>query len=153
MTNTTAAAAPAARKTTDATAAAGSTASRTPAPAAPKAPTAKAPKAPAAKSTKASPCKCGCAEQTIRPEAMYRPGHDARHAGAVGKAILAGGDAKALLATLPTERLREKAQGMVQASADRKARRAQSGDAMREARKAAKAAYDKALAEALAPKA
>lgn len=122
----------------------------------PAAPAAKAPKATpapaaAAKPASAQPCRCGCGEQTIRPEALYRPGHDARHAGAIAKAILAGADAAEALKPL-TPRLQEKAKGIVQAAADRKSRRAASGDAMRAARAAAKAAYDKALAEALAPR-
>jgi hypothetical protein len=42
---------------------------------------------------------------------MYRPGHDARHAGAVARAITENPkQAKALLATLPSDALRAKAQ-------------------------------------------
>lgn len=34
------------------------------------------------------PCGCGCGEN-VPPKSAYRPGHDARHAGAVGRAIAA----------------------------------------------------------------
>lgn len=53
------------------------------------------------------PCNCGCGE-TITTRAMYRPGHDARHAGAVGRQIAQDGDESALDA-LPSENLRSKA--------------------------------------------
>lgn len=33
-------------------------------------------------------CRCGCKEP-IAPKRTYRPGHDARHAGAVARALLA----------------------------------------------------------------
>lgn len=44
------------------------------------------PEAPAPKATPTpDPCRCGCGEATRRPEARYVSGHDARHAGEVGR--------------------------------------------------------------------
>lgn len=69
--------------------------------------------APKASTTVASGvCHCGCKGKTSKGKG-YLPGHDARHAGQVARAILAtpvGGDNRDhLLATLPTEALRNKA--------------------------------------------
>lgn len=59
-------------------------------------------------------CACTCGEQ-VGPKAMYRPGHDARHAGAVARAMVENPkQAKALLATLPSDALRAKAQRAVE---------------------------------------
>jgi hypothetical protein len=110
-------------------------------PAAPKATPAPAP-APAAP----APCGCGCGAPTHRAEARYLSGHDARHAGQVGRALVAGGDPEALLATLPTDALRAKATGMVEAHAAREAKKAARKAATEAARAAAKAAYAAALA-------
>lgn len=52
-------------------------------------------------------CLCGCGDTTSG--GSYRPGHDARHAGQVGRAIAAGGDADTLVKALPTDALRAKA--------------------------------------------
>lgn len=62
-------------------------------------------------------CKCGCGQPTSG--GTYRPGHDARHVSQVVKAMVAAHWAKraGLLAALPTDALRAKAQ----ASYDRKA--------------------------------
>lgn len=50
----------------------------------------------------------------IRPTALYRPGHDARHAAAVGRALIAAGHADpALLVALPTPALAAKATAML----------------------------------------
>jgi len=132
---------------TTAPAAATSTASRTPAPT--KAPT-KATPAKATSKPKAStqPCRCGCKAQTVRPEALYLPGHDARHAGTVGRAIIAATTPKqrnTLLASLPTENLKHKAMGMVKTAADRDAKKAAAVKAREAAKAAAKVAYDAAL--------
>lgn len=35
-----------------------------------------------------SKCRCGC-EENVAPKRHYRPGHDARHAGAVARALIA----------------------------------------------------------------
>lgn len=57
-------------------------------------------------------CLCGCGQVTNRGR-NYKPGHDARHAGAIGRTIAAeltdGRDGTDLLASLPTEALRIKA--------------------------------------------
>ncbi|WP_147262046.1 DUF429 domain-containing protein [Blastococcus sp. TF02A-26] len=66
-----------------------------------------------------SDCRCGCHEQ-VSPGARYRPGHDARHASQVGRAMIAAGaEDPALLATLPSEALRAKARAMLDRSASR----------------------------------
>lgn len=59
-------------------------------------------------------CLCGC-NQVARLDSLYLQGHDARHASQVAKAILADPDADpiALLAALPTEKLRIKAAAIV----------------------------------------
>lgn len=59
----------------------------------------------------AGKCLCGCGAETKR---SYRPGHDARHAGQVGRLLAAGTSLSPeqrsqLLATLPSEALRQKA--------------------------------------------
>lgn len=77
----------------------------------PKAPTPKAAKNPTGK------CLCGCDENVAKSN--YRPGHDARHAGNVARAIAADGStettsSKALLATLPSEKLQDKAEAMAE---------------------------------------
>src|SRR4051812_38628717 len=54
-------------------------------------------------------CRCGCGQQVGRG-ALSRPGHDARHASQVGRAMTAAGAADlVLLAELPSEALRAKA--------------------------------------------
>lgn len=62
-------------------------------------------------------CLCGCREPVGRG-ALYRPGHDARHASQVGRAMLAAGaEDPALLAALPSGALRRKARAMLDRSA------------------------------------
>lgn len=59
-------------------------------------------------------CLCGCGGSVIRPTAPYLPGHDARHAGAVGRALISAGHADpALLDALPSPALRAKAEAML----------------------------------------
>lgn len=53
-------------------------------------------------------CLCRCGEP-VGKRSNYRPGHDARHAGHVGRALADGVD---LLDKLPTEALRNKARGI-----------------------------------------
>ncbi len=65
-------------------------------------------------------CLCGCAEITNRNR-NYRPGHDARHAGRVGRALAATGNTE-LLAALPTAALRLKAQAVALKAAEGKAK-------------------------------
>jgi len=94
-----------------------------------------------------TPCKCNCGQATVRQDAFYVSGHDARHAGQVGRALAAttsSDEIKALLATLPTDKLREKALG-VNETAQRKATEKAAKVAAREAGKAAAA---KVLADA-----
>lgn len=100
-----------------------------------KAPKATSPKAPA----KTAPCGCGCGVQTPR---RFRPGHDARLAGVVGRALAAGQTTpKEARAALGSDRLFEKAQGIAKASNARVAKKA----ARQAANEAAKAAYEAAL--------
>lgn len=63
-------------------------------------------------------CLCGCGEVTNRTS-NYRPGHDARHAGQVGRALAVlqaehpdTVDVEMALASLPTAALRAKAMGV-----------------------------------------
>lgn len=59
-------------------------------------------------------CKCGCGAPTSNSRRLYRPGHDARHAGQVARAIAAGQVTLADgLAQLPSDALRIKARDMV----------------------------------------
>ncbi len=60
-------------------------------------------------------CRCGCGENVAKSN--YRPGHDARHAGNVARAIAADGSiettsSKALLDALPSDALKQKATDM-----------------------------------------
>lgn len=63
----------------------------------------------------ATECRCGCGQPTNKGKG-YLPGHDARHAGAVARAILANPtkEAWAALKALPTEALRTKARAQVE---------------------------------------
>ncbi|QDH48241.1 hypothetical protein SEA_MAMAPEARL_53 [Arthrobacter phage MamaPearl] len=60
-------------------------------------------------------CTCGCGEATSSAKTMYKPGHDARHAGNVARAMAAdyndAGNADKLSA-LPTANLQHKAKMM-----------------------------------------
>lgn len=59
-------------------------------------------------------CQCGCGEAITRLTALYRPGHDARHASAVGRALISAGHPdQALLDALPSPALRAKAEAML----------------------------------------
>lgn len=54
-------------------------------------------------------CRCGCKAKVVSPRATYLSGHDARHAGVVGRSLTGtAADAKRL-ATLPSDRLQAKA--------------------------------------------
>jgi hypothetical protein len=67
-------------------------------------------------------CLCGCGAVVGRGS-RYRPGHDARHAGQVGRQIAsADGDGTHLLAALPSEALRAKASGIAERVAASRAR-------------------------------
>lgn len=82
---------------------------------------------PKSKSAKAKPakkdepthsCYCGCGAP-VSTRVFYRPGHDARHAGQVGRAIAEryaepGFDRRELLGDLPSERLTAKAEAIAE---------------------------------------
>ncbi|AZS08035.1 hypothetical protein SEA_GREENHEARTS_56 [Arthrobacter phage GreenHearts] len=79
-------------------------------------------------------CTCGCGEATSSAKTMYKPGHDARHAGnvarAIAEAVLNGTEAEVSLTDLPTANLVHKADAMskrlvekARAKADRTAAR------------------------------
>lgn len=93
-------------------------------------------------------CACGCGAPTITAKAAFLSGHDARHAGNVGRGLAelvkASPEYVALLATLPTPKLVAKAQG-IEATARR---RSASKSAAVAAKAAAKAAFDEAMAAA-----
>lgn len=65
-----------------------------------------------AKDTRRHPCLCGCGSMVKN---LYGQGHDARHASAIARRIIAGEDL-ALLDELPTEALRTKAAAMIKKS-------------------------------------
>lgn len=88
--------------------------------------------APKAKDEGFHPCYCGCGDN-VPSKSFYRPGHDARHAGVVGRKVAETGDTD-LYSDLPSDRLVQKAQGIASKAkekADAKAQRA----AEREAKK------------------
>lgn len=96
------------------------------------------------------PCRCGCKAPT---KSTYAPGHDARHAGVVGRWLLANPDAtktekKKHLDTLPTPALQAKAERVVETAKRKEAEKASKAEARAKAKAAAKAAYEAALAEA-----
>lgn len=70
----------------------------------------------AAKATTTRHCTCGCGLPTSSSKTMYRPGHDARHAGMVARAIveahISGRTPTLTLADLPTANLVNKADAM-----------------------------------------
>lgn len=105
----------------------------------PEAPTAKV----AATPTK---CRCECGANTVRPEARYLAGHDARRAGQLGRKVASGELTEAALvdAFKDEPKLLAKAQNVV-ATANRKAAEKAARQAAREA---AKAAFEAALAGA-----
>lgn len=66
-------------------------------------------------------CLCGCGQEVGRGS-RYRPGHDARHAGTVGRALVSlGREDEDLLAGLPTADLRAKALSMLASTRGRRA--------------------------------
>lgn len=73
-------------------------------------------------------CKCGCGELANK-DRDYRPGHDARHAGNIGRAMAAefalghADKAEALVLQLPSAALRAKARGVALKAAEGKTRR------------------------------
>lgn len=107
----------------------------------------RAPKAtPAAKPAPAN-CGCGCGAPTITAKARFLAGHDARHAGNLGRALGTapiGPEREALTAQVNalSPALKDKVL-KIATTASRK-------QAVKDARATAKAAYAKALADALA---
>lgn len=84
-------------------------------------------------------CGCGCGQPTITAKATFLAGHDARHAGNLARAIVAGEDV-----TEPYGRLSERLQAKVDSLVEAWAKQAK----VKAAKEAAKAAYEAALAEA-----
>jgi hypothetical protein len=94
-----------------------------PAPAATPEANADAAPAPTPQPTPAAPklCNCGCGETTKRPTASYVAGHDARHAGEIGRQAHANGDRELIgLVFKDAPKLAAKAQNVVD-TATRKA--------------------------------
>lgn len=89
-----------------------------------------------------TPCRCGCGLPTVRAEARYVAGHDARHAGQVARDLAL--DPQVVFADAP--RLAAKAEAVRATSA----RRAAEKVARKAAQVKAKAAYAEALKAALA---
>lgn len=89
-------------------------------------------------------CGCGCGSPTVTSKATFIAGHDARHAGVIGRGLAATPDDADLLAAYDrlSDRLKVKVDGIRQ-TALKKA-------ALKAAQVAAKAAADKAYAEAMA---
>lgn len=63
-------------------------------------------------------CLCGC-KQNVPAKSHYKPGHDARHAGRIGREIAdnyatKGFDRRTLLNTLPSDRLKAKAEAIAE---------------------------------------
>lgn len=74
------------------------------------------------------PCGCGC-EENVPAKSNYRPGHDARHAGQVGREIAVnyatpGFDRRELLAALPSDALKDKAEAIAEKAIERAAKKA-----------------------------
>jgi hypothetical protein len=79
-------------------------------------------------------CRCGCGEQVSRPTLHYRPGHDARRAAAVDRALIAaGGPDPELLAALRSPALRAKAEAMLARGSSKPTSLMHSADAARRA--------------------
>lgn len=111
---------------------------------------------PAPKPAQPTNCKCGCGNPTKRANADYVAGHDARHAGVVGRALIAANaDHKKVpaslvvssgLGSLPTPALQAKALGMVRTHAERAAKKAAIAKVRAEAKAAAQKILDAAKA-------
>ncbi|WKW85612.1 hypothetical protein SEA_LAKSHMI_55 [Arthrobacter phage Lakshmi] len=82
-------------------------------------------------------CTCGCGEATSSAKTMYKPGHDARHAGNVARAMAADyDDAKNAdkLEALPTANLQHKAKMMAARLVAKEGQKAERAAKAREAR-------------------
>lgn len=110
-------------------------------------------KAPSTSAEKATPvqfplCGCGCKVPTQTARATFLSGHDARLAGALGRALVANPADEAALARVASlsPALQAKVARFVETDARRKAEKAARAAAREAARAAAKAAYEAALA-------
>lgn len=85
-------------------------------------------------------CGCGCGKPTISTKARFLAGHDARHAGNIARALVADPTDKQArdARDRSSERLQSKIDGLVTAWAEQKR--------VKDAKAAAKAAYESALA-------
>ncbi|AZS08774.1 hypothetical protein KDJ02_gp53 [Arthrobacter phage Litotes] len=80
-----------------------------------------------AKANTTRQCNCGCGEATSSSKTMYKPGHDARHAGNVARAMAAdyndaGNEEK--LEALPSANLKHKARTMAARLVEKAAKKA-----------------------------
>lgn len=103
---------------------------------------------PAATTSKPKPapanCGCGCGQPTITARAAFLAGHDARLAGVLGRAIGSGS------ATAEQTAQYAGLTDLLKGKTDKIAATARRAQAVKDAKATAKAAYDKALADALA---
>jgi hypothetical protein len=97
-------------------------------------------------------CKCGCGNPTSTRKSLYLPGHDARHAGQVGREFIAQGKVDPqLLATLPSDKLQDKATRMLEVWFDKEEAKVRKAEAAAEVK--AEAAAAKATKATPKPKA
>lgn len=89
-------------------------------------------------------CKCGCGRSTIRPTASYVAGHDAAHAGVVGRSDASEAQVREIFKDAP--KLAAKALGVRETATRKAAEKAASAKAREAAKAAAKVAYEAALA-------
>ena len=85
-------------------------------------------------------CGCGCGVPTVTAKATFLAGHDARHAGTVGRGLAATPDDADLLAAY------ERMTPALQAKTDKIRETAESKNRIKAAREEAKRAYEAALA-------
>lgn len=100
-------------------------------------------------------CNCGCGEATSSSKTQYKPGHDARHAGIVARAMAAAkinGDATYTpgLDTLPSPKLRSKAEAMARRIVEQVAAKATKAKTTRSPKAAGEKADRKATAALVA---
>lgn len=97
---------------------------------------------PAASKPAATPanCGCGCGSPTITSKATFLAGHDARHAGTVGRGLAATPDDADLKAAY------DRMTDALKAKTDKIRATAEKANAVKEARRIAKEAYEAALA-------
>ncbi|ALY09459.1 hypothetical protein FDH59_gp56 [Arthrobacter phage Joann] len=91
-------------------------------------------------------CTCGCGEATSSAKTMYKPGHDARHAGNVArdlaKYLMDGGEGTGhnMLDELPTANLQHKAKSMAARLVEKEAKKAERAASRKPSDKPAKPA-------------